>query len=69
MSFTHDKHRLEGDLTVGTARAAPTVVLVWGSGPGGRRWEEVPHRFAAAGFNFFAYDRPGSGESTGDGAG
>ncbi|MDQ3552838.1 MAG: alpha/beta hydrolase [Chloroflexota bacterium] len=66
MSFTHDTNRLVGDLTVGASGAAPTVVLVWGSGPGGRRWEDVPQRFAAAGFSFFAYDRPGSGESTGD---
>lgn len=66
MSFTHDTNRLVGDLTVGAPGAAPTVVLVWGSGPGGRRWEDVPQRFAVAGFNFFAYDRPGSGESTGD---
>ena len=44
----------------------PAVVTVFGSGPGGRHEGDWGSRFAAAGFGFYSYDRPGSGESTGD---
>jgi pimeloyl-ACP methyl ester carboxylesterase len=42
------------------------VVFVEGSGPGGRDLGSWPVRLAAAGFASLAYDKPGSGASTGD---
>ncbi|WP_431931285.1 alpha/beta hydrolase family protein [Micromonospora sp. RP3T] len=44
----------------------PAVVFVEGSGPGGRDQREWQTRLAAAGFASLAYDKPGSGASTGD---
>jgi uncharacterized protein len=41
-------------------------VTVWGSGPGGRTMYDWPERLAIAGFAVYTYDRPGSGESSGD---
>ena len=67
MSFPHGKHRLVGDLVLPMGTGPhPAVVTVFGSGPGGRHAYDWPARFAAGGFAFYAYDRPGCGESTGD---
>ncbi|WP_158566477.1 alpha/beta hydrolase family protein [Micromonospora craterilacus] len=44
----------------------PAVVFVEGSGPGGRNQGSWQTRLAAAGFASLAYDKPGSGASTGD---
>jgi pimeloyl-ACP methyl ester carboxylesterase len=66
-SFMHGKHRLVGDLVLPMgAGPHPAVVTVFGSGPGGRHLYDWAPRFAAAGFAFYTYDRPGCGESTGD---
>jgi pimeloyl-ACP methyl ester carboxylesterase len=67
MSFIHGNHRLVGDLLLPMgAGPHPAVVTVFGSGPGGRSLYDWPARFAAAGFAFYSYDRPGCGDSTGD---
>lgn len=42
------------------------MVFVEGSGPGGRALGDWPARLAAAGIASLAYDKPGSGDSTGD---
>lgn len=63
----HGSSRLVGDLVLPMgAGPHPAVVTVFGSGPGGRRAYDWPERFAAAGFAFYSYDRPGCGESSGD---
>jgi pimeloyl-ACP methyl ester carboxylesterase len=65
--FMHGSSRLVGDLVLPMGSGPhPAVVTVFGSGPGGRHLYDWPARFAAAGFAFYAYDRPGCGESTGD---
>lgn len=67
MTFTHQRNHLVGDLVVPPWPGPhPAVVFVEGSGPGGRYLRSWPTRLAAAGFASFAYDKPGSGASTGD---
>ncbi|MCZ7418547.1 alpha/beta fold hydrolase [Verrucosispora sp. WMMA2121] len=67
LSFRHDGDELVGDLVRPPAPGPyPAVVFVEGSGPGGRDLGEWPTRLAAAGFASLAYDKPGSGASTGD---
>ena len=67
LSFTHRGDRLVGDLVVPPWPGPhPAVVFVEGSGPGGRDQGSWPTRLAAAGFASLAYDKPGSGASTGD---
>ncbi|MEV2242200.1 alpha/beta fold hydrolase [Micromonospora sp. NPDC049891] len=67
LSFEHDGDELVGDLVrPPTPGPYPAVVFVEGSGPGGRDLGEWPTRLAAAGFASLAYDKPGSGASTGD---
>jgi pimeloyl-ACP methyl ester carboxylesterase len=66
-SFDHDGTELVGDLVQPPWPGPyPTVVFVEGSGPGGRDQGSWPTRLAAAGFASLAYDKPGSGASTGD---
>jgi uncharacterized protein len=67
VSVMHGNHQLVGDLVLPLGSGPhPAVVTVFGSGPGGRDAYDWPVRFAAAGFAFYSYDRPGCGESTGD---
>ncbi|GIJ13078.1 alpha/beta hydrolase family protein [Micromonospora andamanensis] len=67
LSFRHDGDQLVGDLVRPPGPGPyPAVVFVEGSGPGGRDVGEWPTRLAAAGFASLAYDKPGSGASTGD---
>jgi pimeloyl-ACP methyl ester carboxylesterase len=67
LSFTHQGDRLVGDLVRPPWPGRhPAVVFVEGSGPGGRDLGAWPTRLAAAGFASLAYDKPGSGASTGD---
>ncbi|GIJ41610.1 alpha/beta hydrolase family protein [Micromonospora andamanensis] len=67
LSFRHDGDQLVGDLVRPPGPGPyPAVVFVEGSGPGGRDLGEWPTRLAAAGFASLAYDKPGSGASTGD---
>lgn len=66
-SFHHGTDRLVGDLVLPPwPGPAPAVVFVEGSGPGGRDQRDWATRLAAAGFASLAYDKPGSGASTGD---
>ncbi len=66
-SFTHGADCLVGDLVLPPWPGPhPTVVLVEGSGPGGRTPGTWPTRLAAAGLASLAYDKPGSGQSSGD---
>jgi pimeloyl-ACP methyl ester carboxylesterase len=66
-SFDHDGNKLAGDLVRPPWPGPyPAVVFVEGSGPGGRDQGLWPTRLAAAGFASLAYDKPGSGASTGD---
>ena len=67
LSFTHQGDRLVGDLhRPPWPGPHPAIVFVEGSGPGGRDLGDWPLRLAAAGFASLAYDKPGSGASTGD---
>lgn len=67
VSFTHGGAALVGDLVAPPWPGPyPAVVFVEGSGPGGRNLGSWPTRLAAAGFASLAYDKPGSGASTGD---
>ncbi|MEV6812385.1 alpha/beta fold hydrolase [Micromonospora sp. NPDC051296] len=67
LSFEHDGDKLVGDLVRPPWPGPhPAVVFVEGSGPGGRDLGSWPTRLAAAGFASLAYDKPGSGASTGD---
>ncbi|GIJ80564.1 alpha/beta hydrolase family protein [Micromonospora phaseoli] len=67
LSFRHDGDDLVGDLVRPPWPGPyPAVVFVEGSGPGGRDLGAWPTRLAAAGFASLAYDKPGSGSSTGD---
>jgi pimeloyl-ACP methyl ester carboxylesterase len=67
LTFAHGPDRLVGDLyRPPWAGPHPAVVFVEGSGPGGRDLGDWPLRLAAAGFASLAYDKPGSGASTGD---
>ena len=67
LSFTHGSDTLVGDLVQPPWPGPhPAVVFVEGSGPGGRDLGTWPTRLAAAGIASFAYDKPGSGASTGD---
>lgn len=67
LSFAHQGNRLVGDLVLPPWPGPhPAVVFVEGSGPGGRQQGSWPTRLAAAGFASLAYDKPGSGASTGD---
>jgi pimeloyl-ACP methyl ester carboxylesterase len=67
MAFTHQGNHLVGDLVAPPWPGPhPAVVFVEGSGPGGRDLGSWPTRLAAAGFVSLAYDKPGSGASTGD---
>ncbi|WP_176731596.1 alpha/beta hydrolase family protein [Micromonospora rhizosphaerae] len=67
LSFEHNDNELVGDLVRPPWPGPyPAVVFVEGSGPGGRRQGSWPTRLAAAGFASLAYDKPGSGASTGD---
>lgn len=66
-SFHHGTDRLVGDLVLPPwPGPAPAVVFVEGSGPGGRDQRDWATRLAGAGFASLAYDKPGSGASTGD---
>ncbi|WP_051798294.1 alpha/beta hydrolase family protein [Catenuloplanes japonicus] len=66
-SFRSGGNTLAGDLTL-PAGPGPyrCVVFVEGSGPGGRDLGGWPARLAADGIASLAYDKPGSGASTGD---
>ena len=67
LSFEHDGNVLVGDFVRPPWPGPyPAVVFVEGSGPGGRDLGLWPTRLAAAGFASLAYDKPGSGASTGD---
>jgi len=67
LSFACQGNRLVGDLVLPPWPGPyPCVVYVEGSGPGGRDQGLWPTRLAAAGFASLAYDKPGSGASTGD---
>jgi pimeloyl-ACP methyl ester carboxylesterase len=66
-SFHHNENELVGDLVRPPWPGPyPAVVFVEGAGPGGRDLGSWPTRLAAAGFTSLAYDKPGSGASTGD---
>jgi pimeloyl-ACP methyl ester carboxylesterase len=70
VAFDHAGDRLVGDLflppTASAGRPVPVVVLVTGSGPASRHWEDFGARFTAAGLGAYGYDKPGVGDSTGD---
>lgn len=67
LSFGNNGNLLVGDLVRPPWPGPyPAVVFVEGSGPGGRDQGSWPTRLAAAGFASLAYDKPGSGASTGD---
>ncbi|MBB5867010.1 pimeloyl-ACP methyl ester carboxylesterase [Allocatelliglobosispora scoriae] len=67
LAFTGAGNRLVGDVvTPPWPGPHPGVVFVEGSGPGGRDLGDWPVRLAAAGLASLAYDKPGSGASTGD---
>ncbi|MFI2713740.1 alpha/beta hydrolase family protein [Micromonospora sp. NPDC018662] len=67
LSFRHGDDVLVGDLLRPPWPGPyPAVVFVEGSGPGGRDQREWQTRLAAAGLASLAYDKPGSGASTGD---
>lgn len=67
LSFRHGDDVLVGDLVRPPWPGPyPAVVFVEGSGPGGRDQREWQTRLAAAGLASLAYDKPGSGASTGD---
>ncbi|MDG4801142.1 alpha/beta hydrolase [Micromonospora sp. WMMD980] len=67
LSFRHGDDVLVGDLVRPPWPGPyPAVVFVEGSGPGGRDQRDWQTRLAAAGFASLAYDKPGSGASTGD---
>ena len=64
--FTHGADRLVGDLvTPSWVTSAILVVFVEGSGPGGRDQGRWPAGLARRGIASVAYDKPGSGMSTG----
>ncbi|WP_431880274.1 alpha/beta hydrolase family protein [Micromonospora marina] len=66
-SFEDDGNKLVGDFVRPPWPGPyPAVVFVEGSGPGGRDQGSWQTRLAAAGFASLAYDKPGSGASTGD---
>lgn len=66
-SFLDDGNELVGDVVRPPWPGPyPAVVFVEGSGPGGRDQGAWQTRLAAAGFASLAYDKPGSGASTGD---
>ena len=66
-SFFDDGNELVGDFVRPPWPGPyPAVVFVEGSGPGGRDQGSWQTRLAAAGFASLAYDKPGSGASTGD---
>lgn len=65
-TFTHGADRLVGDLVAPSAAASGIlVVFVEGSGPGGRDQGRWPDGLATHGIASLAYDKPGSGMSTG----
>lgn len=65
-SFDHGHDRLVGDVVVPAAPSEPPlVVFVEGSGPGGRDQGRWPGLLADRGLASLAYDKPGSGQSTG----
>ncbi|WP_262285842.1 S9 family peptidase [Micromonospora sp. MA102] len=67
LSFEDDGNELVGDFVRPPWPGPyPAVVFVEGSGPGGRDQGSWQARLAAAGFASLAYDKPGSGASTGD---
>jgi pimeloyl-ACP methyl ester carboxylesterase len=67
LAFWHGMNRLVGDLVMPPWEGPhPVVLFVDGYGPGGRDQGSWPNRLAAAGIASFAYDKPGSGESSGD---
>lgn len=67
LSFENNDDELVGDLVRPPWPGPhPAVAFVEGSGPGGRDQGSWPTRLAAAGFASLAYDKPGSGASTGD---
>ncbi|MFG1719715.1 alpha/beta fold hydrolase [Micromonospora chalcea] len=67
LAFENDGNRLVGDFVRPPWPGPyPTIVFVEGSGPGGRDQRTWQTRLAAAGFASLAYDKPGSGASTGD---
>ncbi|WP_157779058.1 S9 family peptidase [Micromonospora sp. WMMA2032] len=67
LTFRHGDDTLVGDLVRPPWPGPyPAVVFVEGSGPGGRDQRDWQTRLAAAGFASLAYDKPGSGASTGD---
>jgi uncharacterized protein len=66
-AFEHGTDHLVGDLVRPPWPGPhPVVVFVEGSGPGGRAQGTWPARLAAGGLAVLAYDKPGSGASTGD---
>ncbi|MFI5835629.1 alpha/beta hydrolase family protein [Micromonospora sp. NPDC051300] len=67
LSFRHGDDTLVGDLVRPPWPGPyPAVVFVEGSGPGGCDQRDWQIRLAAAGLASLAYDKPGSGASTGD---
>lgn len=67
LSFEDDGNELVGDFVRPPWPGPyPAVVFGEGSGPGGRNQGSWQTRLAAAGFASLAYDKPGSGASTGD---
>ncbi|HEX6790442.1 MAG TPA: alpha/beta fold hydrolase [Candidatus Krumholzibacteria bacterium] len=69
--FTSGRFELSGDLLAPREGAAhPVIVYVWGAGPSNRQRhiERSPmlRAFLEHGYAVFLYDKPGSGESTGE---
>ena len=69
--FASGRFRLAGDLlTPAGTGSRPAVIYVWGAGPTNRNAHiqnsPVLKTFLARGYAVFLYDKPGSGESTGE---
>lgn len=66
-SFDHGSDVLVGDVVASPLSGSDRVVVfVEGSGPGGRDQGSRPVGLAGCGLDSLAYDKPGSGASTGD---
>lgn len=70
LSFTHNQNQLAGTLLLPAGQGPfPVVVLVHGDGPQTRgldRYTQIINAYLLAGIACFTWDKPGTGDSSGD---
>ncbi|QZA78418.1 alpha/beta hydrolase [Deefgea tanakiae] len=70
LSFKHDQNQLVGTLLLPAGQGPfPVVLLVHGDGPqtrGGDRYTQIINAYLSAGIACFTWDKPGTGDSSGD---